>query len=167
MKTKIYYYNKQKFLINKTYIMFSFEIINKHSFNIDKDIIINIFKLIDKTVLKKQNWILNIVFVTNEEIKELNKNYRQKDYETDVLSFHYYDDFSEINKSQIAWELIFSENKISLQSIEYWLWEEQEFYKLLIHSILHILWYDHEEDSDYEEMFSLESEIWYQIFEKQ
>jgi probable rRNA maturation factor len=65
-----------------------------------------------------------------------------------------------LSKKDIAWELIFSEAKIVLQWEEYWLWSEKEFYKLLIHSILHILGYDHEKESDYKVMQALENEIW-------
>jgi rRNA maturation RNase YbeY len=59
-----------------------------------------------------------------------------------------------------------SEDKITTQAKEYWLWEEKEFYKLLIHSILHILWYDHEEDNDYRIMQEKEDLIWSEVFEK-
>ena len=70
-----------------------------------------------------------------------------------------------MKNEDIAWEIIFSEEKIKTQAIEYWLWEEKEFYKLLIHSILHILWYDHESDNEYIVMNSLEKEIWEEVFE--
>jgi probable rRNA maturation factor len=96
----------------------------------------------------------------------LNNTYRQKDYVTDVLSFHYFEDFSWIKANDTAGEIILNEGKIKSQAIEYGLWEEREFYKLLIHSMLHILWYDHEEDEDYELMNSLENIIWKEIFEK-
>jgi probable rRNA maturation factor len=82
------------------------------------------------------------------------------------LSFHYYEDFSQLTNDDIAWEIILSENKINTQAKEYWLWEEKEFYKLLIHSILHILWYDHEEDHDYKIMQEKEDLIWTEVFEK-
>jgi probable rRNA maturation factor len=59
--------------------------------------------------------------------------------------------------------LIFSESKIVSQWKEYGLWTEKEFYKLLIHSILHILGYDHEEDDDYKKMQELEDIIWKNI----
>lgn len=146
--------------------MFKYEIITKPLFEIDEKIINKIFDLVDFEIEKKQTWILNIVFVSEEEIKELNKNYREKDNVTDVLSFHYYEDFSILQSTDIAWELIFCEEKIKSQAIEYWLWEEKEFYKLLIHSLLHILWYDHEDDKDYKIMQNLEDNIWEQIFEK-
>jgi probable rRNA maturation factor len=66
----------------------------------------------------------------------------------------------------IAGEIILSENKITSQAKEYWLGEEKEFYKLLIHSILHILWYDHIEDNDYEIMQEKETLIWNEVFGK-
>jgi rRNA maturation RNase YbeY len=56
--------------------------------------------------------------------------------------------------------------KIKIQALEYKLWEEKEFYKLLIHSILHILWYDHEKDNDYTIMSWFEKIIWQEVFEK-
>jgi rRNA maturation RNase YbeY len=59
-----------------------------------------------------------------------------------------------------------SENKIIFQWKKYRLWSEKEFYKLLIHSILHILWYDHEEGSDYQIMQELEKKVWKKILHK-
>jgi rRNA maturation RNase YbeY len=57
-----------------------------------------------------------------------------------------------------------SEEKIIEQWKEYKLWSELEFYKLLIHSSLHIIWYDHEIDEDYEIMKEKEENIWNIIF---
>lgn len=144
--------------------MFNFELINSPNFKINTDIIKSIFEIISLDVNKLQNGTLNIVFVTPNEIKEFNKNYRWKDYVTDVLSFHYYDSFDNLKNYDIAWELVFCEEKILLQASEYGLGDEKEFYKLLIHSILHILWYDHESDQDYESMNNLEDKIWHEVF---
>jgi probable rRNA maturation factor len=69
----------------------------------------------------------------------LNKIYRKKDSVTDVLSFHYFDDFSELKKSDIAGEIVLCEEVVKKQAVEYGLGEEKEFYKLIIHSVLHIL----------------------------
>ncbi len=146
--------------------MFKLNFITNPSFEVDKKILDKIRKNISQNVEITQKWILNIVFVSDEEIQKLNKDYRQKDYVTDVLSFHYFEDFSLLKNNEVAWEIILNESKIKSQAIEYWLWEEKEFYKLLIHSILHIIWYDHEEDEDYEIMNSLENIIWKEIFEK-
>lgn len=146
--------------------MFRFEIINSSKIKIKKNIIKNIFKEFSELIKKSQNGNLNIIFVIEKEIQKLNKNYRKINKSTDVLSFWYFDDFSNLKNKDIAWELIFCEEKIISQAIEYWLWEEKEFYKLLIHSILHILWYDHEENNDYKKMQNFENMIWNKIFEK-
>lgn len=145
--------------------MFKFEIISPPKFSYDSKIIENIFETIKKEIPKAQNWILNIVFISSDEIKNLNNTYRQKDYVTDVLSFHYYESFDNLKNDDVVWELVFCEEKIYLQAKEYWLGEEKEFYKLLIHAILHILWYDHENDDDYKKMSDLENIIWWKIFE--
>ncbi len=145
--------------------MFKFEIINPpKSFIIKEKIVLKIFEELSFLEKEKMFWILNIVFVSNNEIKELNKNYRKIDSATDVLSFHYYDDFSSLGESEIAGEIILSEEKIIEQWKEYKLWSKLEFYKLLIHSSLHILWYDHEDDEDYKIMKEKENIIWNKIF---
>lgn len=146
--------------------MFSYNIINTPDFPINKKTIDLILKKILNIVKKEQNWTLNIVFMEPDSIKKLNNNYRNINKVTDVLSFHYFDDFSNLGKDEIAWEIIICEEKIISQAKEYWLWEEKEFYKLLIHSILHILWYDHEKDNDYKIMSELEKSIWQEVFEK-
>jgi len=146
--------------------MFKYNLTSKPLFNINIKIVENIFKNIAKDISKKQAWTLNLIFSDNKNIKILNKTYRNIDKVTDVLSFHYYENFENLNDEDIAGEIILSEDKIISQWKEYWLWEEKEFYKLLIHSILHILWYDHEQDDDYRIMQEKEDQIWEKVFEK-
>jgi len=144
--------------------MFQYNFVQKPKFLVDDSILNTIFSTISKTIKEQQNWVLNLVFVDDDYMKKLNNDYRWKDYVTDVLSFHYYDDFSNLKSQDLAWEIVFSESKIKSQSKEYWLWEEKEFYKLLIHSVLHIVWYDHEIEDDYEIMNNYENIIWKEIF---
>lgn len=146
--------------------MFLYSLNNKPKFNINTKSIDEIFKNISNNITISQKWILNIVFMDDDSIQKLNKNYRNIDKTTDVLSFHYYDDFSELQSDEIAWEIILSEDKIHSQWIDFWLGSEKEFYKLLIHSILHILGYDHEEDHEYVIMQEKELLIWNEVFEK-
>lgn len=146
--------------------MFNYNLTSFPSFNINTKTIDSILENIYKIVSKSQKWSLNIVFLDPNSIQNLNKNYRNIDKTTDVLSFHYFDDFSNLNDDDIAWEIILSEEKIKSQAIEYWLWEEKEFYKLIIHSVLHILWYDHELDNEYKIMQDLEDKIWQEVFGK-
>jgi len=145
--------------------MFSFKIINApKSFIIKEKIINKILEKISNIQQEKLFWTLNIVFVDNNKIKELNNNYRKKNSLTDVLSFHYYDIFNNLEEEEIAWEIILSEKKIIEQWKEYKLWSELEFYKLVIHSVFHIIWYDHEEYEDYNIMKEKEDIIWDEIF---
>lgn len=146
--------------------MFNYKIINNPKFIIDKKIVKKLFKEISLIDEKNQKWTLNIVFVDSIEIKKLNNTYRKIDKNTDVLSFNYFFEFDNLKKNEIVWELVFCEEKIIVQWEEYWLWQEKEFYKLLIHSILHIIWYDHEEDNDYKIMSNIENMLWNKIFWK-
>lgn len=146
--------------------MFSYNMVISPSFHTNQKTIDKILQLISNTIEKHQNWTLNIIFLDPDSIKMLNNNYRNIDKVTDVLSFHYYEDFSKLKNSDIAWEIIMCEEKIISQAKEYWLWKEKEFYKLLIHSVLHILKYDHENDDDYKIMSKLENTIWEEVFEK-
>ena len=59
--------------------MFKFELINiPEKLKIEEKIISSIFVYISEIITKKQNWTLNIVFITDEEIKNLNNTYRKK-----------------------------------------------------------------------------------------
>jgi len=140
--------------------MFSLHVIEKPAFFYSQNTLDEIVELISKHISVAQNWTLNIVFLDPFGIQNLNKNYRNIDKATDVLSFHYHDDFSQLWGDDIAGELIFCEEKIVSQWKEYGLGTEKEFYKLVIHSVLHILWFDHEDDADYEEMKKWEDLIW-------
>ena len=144
--------------------MFTYNIVSQPWFLYNKKVVDEIRKVISKMVKKSQKWTLNLVFVEPNSIKNLNNNYRKKDTVTDVLSFHYFENFSKLKKTDIAGEIVFCEEKIILQWKEYGLWTEGEFYKLLIHSTLHILGYDHEEDSQYEKMKQLEEWVWEIVF---
>lgn len=144
--------------------MFGYQFISKQSFKINTDTVDSIFESISKNIDISQKWIVNIVFISPEEIQKLNKDHRDKDYATDVLSFHYHDDFTSLQEDDIAWELLFCEEKVITQWEEYGLWSEKEFYKLLIHSLLHILGYDHETDKQYEDMKKYEDIVWRELF---
>jgi probable rRNA maturation factor len=140
--------------------MFSYQIINTPSgFSLDESRISLIFQAVNDTVPVTQKWILNIAFISDEEMQDLNKNYRGKDTTTDVLSFHYFEDFSGISHTDIAGECIFSQSKILSQAVEYGHTPKEEFEILLIHSVLHILGFDHEDDTDFEDMWRYEENI--------
>ncbi len=146
--------------------MFKYEIVSQTDIKLEHKNIDKIFKNIHKTINQVQKWTINIVFVDKKSIKKLNKDYRAIDKVTDVLSFHYFSDFSKLKTKEIAWEIVICEEVLKNQALEYKSSQEKEFYTILIHSILHILWYDHEKDIDYEIMSKLENKIYEEVFEK-
>jgi ssRNA-specific RNase YbeY (16S rRNA maturation enzyme) len=76
--------------------MFSYQLLNHpESFSIDESRIARIFALVAESVPIDQNGILNIALLSDEEIQVLNREHRGIDSTTDVLSFHYFDDFSD------------------------------------------------------------------------
>lgn len=137
--------------------MFSYQLLSHpENFSTRNIRISEICKYIESIVDIPQWGILNIAFLSDEEIRTLNHQYRWIDSTTDVLSFHYFDDFSSIWEEEIAWEIIMSESRIITQAKEHGHSEREEFETLLIHWILHILGYDHEEDDEYETMWKIE-----------
>ncbi|MBB1554353.1 rRNA maturation RNase YbeY [Candidatus Gracilibacteria bacterium] len=141
--------------------MFGFSFVNlPENFLISEEKISEILNFIAKKVPITQRGILNIAFLPDEEIQLLNRDYRGIDKTTDVLSFHYFDDFSDLDSAtDIAGECIFSEAKILEQAAKFEHSPLKEFEILFIHSVLHILGFDHETDEDFEAMWNFEKPI--------
>ncbi len=101
---------------------------------------------------------LNVVFVDDQEIQRLNKDYRKKDSPTDVLSFSYLEsvDFKETG---LIGEIYISVETAKRQAEEIGWSLDQELIKLFVHGLVHIYGYDHETDEGYEEMSALERRI--------
>lgn len=136
------------------------------SFTPRSEVIETIFRTISEQIDIAQAGTVNIAFLGDDEIQDLNKTHRGIDKTTDVLSFHYFEDFSGLKSGEIAGEIIMSETKILSQAEEYGNTSEAEFAKLLIHSTLHLLGYDHEDDEEYEEMHAEEQSIEKILLEK-
>lgn len=140
--------------------MFTFSIINTPiSFSLDTEKVWEIFEQVSREVPLPQNGSINIACITDEEMQILNREYRWIDATTDVLSFHYFDEFSSVKSDEVAGEIVMSESKIISQAKEHSHSSEKEMQVLILHGILHILGFDHEEDSDYEEMWKYEEKL--------
>ena len=97
-----------------------------------------------------ENVEVSVSFVGDEEIRDLNRDYRGVDKSTDVLSFPMDDEF--IIVSRILGDVIINTRKVMEQAEELGHSEERELSYLTVHSILHLLGYDHMEDEDKKEM---------------
>lgn len=91
---------------------------------------------------------ISVRFVDNEEIKSLNSQYRNIDSETDVLSFPLgVDGEFDINQdtgAQMLGDIVISMEKAVQQAEEYGHSLKREIGFLTVHSMLHLLGYDHE-----------------------
>lgn len=96
----------------------------------------------------KENAEVSVTFVDNEEIHALNKQYRNMDKPTDVLSFPLGEDgkydFNNETKSYMLGDIVISIETALKQSKIYGHSLEREIGFLTVHSMLHLLGYDHE-----------------------
>ena len=94
---------------------------------------------------------VSISFVDDEQIKELNSNFRNKNVATDVLSFPMVDDFDSLINNKIPTSLgdiVISFPKAQEQANEYNHSLLREICFLVCHSMLHLLGYDHLEEKE-------------------
>ena len=106
----------------------------------------------------KNSYYLSMLVTDNKAIKKINKDYRNKDVATDVISFAY-NETENIGPVNIIGDIVISIEKVKEQAKEYGHSEEREFYYVLCHGILHLLGYDHIEENDKEIMRKREEEI--------
>ncbi len=108
---------------------------------------------------------ISVTFVSTEEIHELNKIYHGKDRDTDVLSFPQYDSVEDMNTEGVLClgDVVICPEQALLQADEFGHSGERELVYLFVHSVFHLLGYDHMEDEDQMEMRVHEEKIMSQI----
>lgn len=108
---------------------------------------------------------VSISFVDNNEIQEINRNYRQKDQATDVISFAMQElgegETHVLNEDMpmLLGDIVISVDKAKEQAEEYHHSMEREFGFLALHGFLHLLGYDHLNEVDEKKMFGRQEEI--------
>lgn len=131
-------------------------------------------KLINRTDLKhflknKNNQIeISISLVNQEQIRKINKLYRGKDKSTNILSFPAFDLTKKLDPKSLAktHDYIFlGDIVISLENIRKEIKEsdsktfDSHLTHLILHSILHLIGFDHHKNKDAKEMEELEIKI--------
>jgi probable rRNA maturation factor len=96
---------------------------------------------------------LVLVFVNSTEMRRMNRQYREKDYATDVLSFH------PVEPTSLG-ELVLCLPTIRSQAKRSGLSERGELGYMIVHGVLHLLGYDHEDRADETKMFALQDGIY-------
>lgn len=111
---------------------------------------------------------VNLTFVDNERIRGINREYRQIDRPTDVLSFpmqtyevpadfshaedRVEDNFNPDTGELLLGDIVLSVEKVREQAAAYGHSEKREFAFLILHSMLHLFGYDHETEREREAM---------------
>ena len=90
---------------------------------------------------------VSVTFTDNEGIRAINREYRQIDAPTDVLSFP---QFEEVGGTRMLGDIVLSLEKCRAQAEEFGHSFEREAAFLTVHSTLHLLGYDHENGEEEE-----------------
>lgn len=108
---------------------------------------------------------VSVTFVDNEAIHEINRQYRDKDQPTDVISFA----MEELGEGEVQiigegiprvlGDIIISTDRTKEQAEEYGHSFERELGFLAVHGFLHLLGYDHMTEADEKEMFGKQDAI--------
>ena len=101
---------------------------------------------------------VNVTICDDETIHQINKEHRNIDKPTDVLSFPFYD-FDTPNITTLLGDIIISRDTAYRQAKEYGHSPKREFCFLAAHSALHLLGYDHQTEPERIEMEAKQKEI--------
>ena len=129
---------------------------NKVEFTTELEETINIVieKVLEYEDVEPRN--VSVLITDNEEIHELNPQYREKDAPTDVLSFPLFDENGTLDEEELG-DIVISLERAKAQAEEYNHSLKREVAFLTAHSMLHLLGYDHENGE--QEMYIKQDEI--------
>lgn len=117
--------------------------------------------LFEKEGVDQERVEISLTLVSLEEIRELNRDYRDVDRETDVLSFPQFEsveDMPEFGELCLG-DVVICLDKVEEQAEEFGHSFERELIYLFVHSLLHLLGYDHMEEGEKAVMRAKEEEI--------
>ena len=125
---------------------------------------LSIMKEVLEKGLKKEkikNVTFNVIIVNNDYIHKLNKEYRNIDRETDVITFALEDDDTVLlpNDDRVLGDIYISIDKAKSQAKEYSHSFKRELCFLAVHGMYHLLGYDHQTKEEEEIMFKKQEEV--------
>lgn len=128
----------------------------------DQELVSNVLRTALKFESVAEETEISVIFVNEEKIHELNKEYRGIDRPTDVLSFALDEgeDFSDNNDvPNLLGDIIISLPQAHAQAEEYGHDFHRELCFLAVHGLLHLVGYDHGSKEDEQKMFTRQEEI--------
>lgn len=117
--------------------------------------------VIEDEYANERDVYMSLLLTNNENIQIVNRDYRDKDQPTDVISFAYLDteDDFQLGPYLTLGDIVISLERVKEQAGDYNHSFKREFYYVLTHGILHLLGYDHIKDEDKKIMRKKEEEI--------
>ena len=136
------------------------EIFNETNESINEDDLIAVLELGCKEE-SLVNVSFNIIIVDNEYIHKINRDYRNIDRETDVITFALEDENSVVlpGDERVLGDIYISIDKVKSQAKEYGHSERRELLFLAIHGFYHLLGYDHMTEEDEKIMFTKQEKV--------
>ena len=128
------------------------------------DILLNVMnKCFEEESLIDKKIYVNMVLTNPENIRKINKEYRNIDKETDVLSFPMFEkeelDKRKILNEDILGDIVISIERVKNQAYEYGHSFERELSYMAVHGFYHLMGYDHIKDEDKKIMRQKEENI--------
>ncbi len=128
------------------------------------------FKKICKAFPKKYKFLnkkvrLTLLLSNNKNIKKLNKEFRNKNKSTDILSFPFNKKVKIVKRTYIG-DIIISYNFIDKPKSQTLRLFKKKLIKIFIHGFLHLLSFDHKKNKDYKKMLKEEEHIYQSVISK-
>ncbi len=120
-------------------------------------------KCFQEEKLEDKNLYVNVVLTNPSQIRKINKEYRNIDKETDVLSFPMFEK-EELEKmtnknEDVLGDIVISIERVEEQAKEYGHSFERELAYMAVHGFYHLMGYDHMEENEKKEMRKKEENV--------
>lgn len=101
---------------------------------------------------KKRPESISFIFNTNDELLQMNREFLNHNYFTDVITF----DYGEGDK--VSGDVFISVDQVALNASEYGVTPEEEMRRVMIHGVLHLIGYDDATEQERNQMRNLEND---------
>ena len=118
----------------------------------------------NKYKFQNKNMSISLMLSNNKNIKKLNKNFRNKNKSTDILSFPF-GKKNKYNQSYLG-DIIISYNYMDKPKSKNLKIFKEKVAKTFIHGFLHLLGYDHVKNNDYKKMIEEEERLFKSVISK-
>ena len=114
-----------------------------------------------ETLGLNDEYVVSLIICGPITIRRINREYRDKDAVTDVISFALLDDGEELEYEEEIelGDIFINRDRVYSQAKEYGHSVKREFVFLFVHGLLHLFGYDHMNKEDEKKMFSLQKKI--------